>query len=73
MQKKVADRMRELMGTETVMLNDPMFMKTLCQRLEEKHRVRHQSIFVVLLSTINPILERYGKALSTIGISCASV
>ena len=39
MEKNVAERMRQLMGTATVMLNDPVFMRTLSQRLEEERRV----------------------------------
>lgn len=43
MEKNVAERMRQLMGTATVMLNDPVFMRTLSRRLEEERRVSQPS------------------------------
>ena len=45
-EKNIAQRMRLVMGTDVVMLNDPMFMKTLCQRLEENRRVRKTNHFL---------------------------
>jgi hypothetical protein len=39
MQKNVAERIRDLTGSETIMLNDHAYMKHLCQILDEKHKV----------------------------------
>ncbi len=39
MQKNVAERIRDLTGSEIIILNDPIYMKNLCQRLEAKHKV----------------------------------
>ena len=39
MQKNVANRIQDLMGSDVVMLNDQNYMKSLCRRLDEKHQV----------------------------------
>jgi hypothetical protein len=41
MQKNVAERIRDLTGSETIMLNDQVYMKNFCKRLDEKHKVLH--------------------------------
>ena len=65
-EKNVAERMRQLMGTATVMLNDPVFMRTLSQRLEAERRVSEpssSSVQSIDLSFLRS--ERFGKALRT--------
>lgn len=39
MQKNVANRIEDLMGSDIVMLNDQNYMKNLRRRLDEKHQV----------------------------------
>jgi hypothetical protein len=39
MQKNVAERIRDLTGSEIIMLNDHVYMKNLCQILDKKHQV----------------------------------
>ena len=39
MQKNVAERIRDLTGSEIIMLNDHLYMKNLCKRLDEQHKV----------------------------------
>ncbi|CAF1234971.1 unnamed protein product [Rotaria sordida] len=38
LQKKVAERIRDLTGSEIVMLNDHVYMKNLCQRIDEEYK-----------------------------------
>ncbi|CAF2735247.1 unnamed protein product [Rotaria sp. Silwood2] len=37
-QKNVAERIRDLTGSEIVMLNDHIYMKNLCQRIDEEYK-----------------------------------
>ncbi len=39
MQKNVAERIRDLTGSEIIMLNDHIYMKNLCKRLDEEYQV----------------------------------
>lgn len=41
MQKNVANRIEDLMGSDVVMLNDQSYMKNLCRRLDEKRQVNN--------------------------------
>ncbi|CAF2348238.1 unnamed protein product [Rotaria sp. Silwood2] len=38
LQKNVAERIRDLTGSEIVMLNDHIYMKNLCQRIDEEYK-----------------------------------
>jgi hypothetical protein len=48
MQKNVANRIRDLTGSEIIMLNDHLYMKNLCKRLDEKHQV--DDLFFLIIS-----------------------
>jgi hypothetical protein len=37
--------MRDLTGSETIMLNDPLYMESLCKRLDEIHKVLYSFLF----------------------------
>ncbi len=55
MQKNVAERIRDLTGSEIIMLNDHLYMKNLCKRLDEKHKVLY-SFFLNYINIINCII-----------------
>jgi hypothetical protein len=48
MQKNVAERIRDLTGSEIVMLNDHIYMKNLCKLLDEKHKVLYSFFFLII-------------------------
>ena len=52
LQNNVANRIRDLTGNELVMLNDPLYMKNLCQRLNEKHQVREINFVGLAIESI---------------------
>ncbi|UJR27519.1 hypothetical protein I4U23_008803 [Adineta vaga] len=59
LQKNVAKRIRELTGSDVVMLNDHVYMKNLCKRIEEKHQKELEKKFERLASNEKhrPLLE----------------
>ncbi len=50
MQKNVANRIRDLTGSETIMLNDHLYIKNLCERLEEKRQVEDLFLMIEIIS-----------------------
>ena len=50
MQKNVANRIRDLTGSETIMLNDHLYIKNLCKRLEEKRQVEDLFLMIEIIS-----------------------
>ena len=62
MQKNVANRIRDLTGSETIMLNDHVYMKNLCKRLEAKRQVvelfsSSRFLIIIFRKNLKPILN----------------